>query len=85
MQDEIARLRGLLWLAHHEFNAIRARSGAPLDHYGMTTVGEEWWSEMTDAFADAIGPDSMTPWPSEEAKAAIAQIRAALSSTGEKG
>lgn len=62
------RLNGLLWFAWHEFNAIRARSGAPLDQYGMTLVDADWWSEMTDMFQEAIGPENTTPWPSPSAK-----------------
>jgi hypothetical protein len=69
------RLRGLLWFAYHEFNAIRARSGAPLTQDGMTTCAYEWWSQMTEAFAEAIGPDARTPWPSPEAKAALAALQ----------
>lgn len=68
---EIARLRGLLWHAWYEFNAIRARSGSPLSHDGMELVSCEWWSTMTDAFGDAIGENAQTPWPSREAKAAL--------------
>lgn len=65
---EEGKLKGLLWFAWHEFNAIRARSGAPLDQYGMTTVSEEYWEWMLEQFADAIGDEATTPWPSEEAK-----------------
>lgn len=70
--EENARLRGLLWYAWHEFNAISARSGAPLTHDGMTTCAEDWWSKLRDAFADAIGPDAKKPWPTAEARAALA-------------
>ena len=69
---ERERLRGLLWYAWHEFNAIRARSGAPLTHDGMTTVAEEWWDQMTEAFEAAIGEDAAKPWPSPEARVALA-------------
>lgn len=69
--NENEKFRGLLWYAWHEFNAIRSMSGAPLNHYGMTTVSQEWWDTLTEAFADAIGPDALTPWPSEEAKRAL--------------
>ena len=71
-----AELRGLLWLAHHEFNAIRARSGAPLDQYGMTTVSEIWWDQLTRAIADAVGPAAKKPWPSDEATVVTAKITA---------
>lgn len=85
VREATAELRGLLWLAYHEFNAIRARSGAPLDQYGMTTVSEEWWDQMTRAFADAVGPDAKKPWPSEEAKAVTARIAARGSKEGRDG
>jgi len=71
MEHDVKRLRGLLWFAYHEFNAIRARSGAPLDQYGMTLCAESYWDELTDTFERAIGPDARTPWPSEEAKGII--------------
>lgn len=69
--DENRRLRGLLWYAWHEFNAIRARHGAPIDSYGMRLTTLEWWDQMTEAFAEALGPDGTTPWPTPEAKEAI--------------
>lgn len=71
MGESQDNLLGLLWFAYREFNAIRARSGAPLDQYGMTLVDEQWWSDMTDMFAAAIGPENTTPWPSKEAKAIL--------------
>ena len=67
--DDLDRMRGLLWFAWHEFNAIRARDGAPTAD-GVPLVVEDWWSKMTDAFAKAIGPDAQTPWPSKEAREA---------------
>lgn len=73
---EVARLRGLLWFAWREFNAVSARSGAPLMHDGMLTCTEEWWSKMTKWFADAIGEHAQKPWPSPEAVAALAQLSA---------
>ena len=68
--SDAAYLRGLLWHAYHEFNAVRARSGAPLNHDGMITCSEEWWGRLTEAFAGAIGDEARTPWPSPEAAAA---------------
>jgi len=68
---ECERLRGLLWYAWHEFNAIRARSGVPLTHDGMPTCSEDSWNRMTEAFAEAIGPDARKPWPSAAARAAL--------------
>ena len=70
---EVVELRGLLWYAWREFNAIRARSGAPLTHDGMSTVAEEWWDQMTDAFEEAIGEDAAKPWPSPEARQALSE------------
>lgn len=67
------KLRGLLWFAWYEFNAIRARSGAPLMRDGMTTPAESWWSQMTDAFRAAIGDDAK-PWLSPSARAALKEI-----------
>lgn len=69
--EENSKLRGLLWFAWFEFNAIRARHGAPITSDGMKLVDEDWWAKMTDAFAAAIGPDATKPWPSAEAKAAL--------------
>ena len=83
VQEATAELRGLLWLACQEFNAIRARSGAPLDQYGMTTVSEIWWDQLTRAIADAVGPDARKPWPSDEAKAVTAKIIARGSKEGQ--
>ena len=68
---ENERMRGLLWYAWHEFNAIRARSGSPLSHDGLQLVAEDYWDQMTDAFAEAIGPDATTPWASPQARAAL--------------
>ena len=82
--QEIAKLRGLLWYAHHEFNAIRAREGAPRGSdfccgRGPALVSEEWWNALTEAFGDAIGKDAKTPWPSPEAKdVGVSLRRAAL-------
>lgn len=81
--QENARLRGLLWYAWHEFNAIRARDGAPrgsdtcCGRLGPALVSEEWWSTLTEAFADAIGADARTPWPSPEAKDVGETLKAA--------
>ena len=66
-EDDAAILRGLLWHAWYEFNAIRARSGAPLDQHGERLCHPEYWGQLTDAFAAAIGEDALTPWPSPEA------------------
>ena len=71
LRAEVERLRGLLWYAWSEFNAIRARSGAPLSNDGMPLVTEDWWNTMTEAFGAAIGDDAQTPWPSPEARAAL--------------
>lgn len=71
LRADVERLRGLLWYAWSEFNAIRARSGAPLSNDGMPLITEDWWSTMTEAFGAAIGDDAQTPWPSPEARAAL--------------
>lgn len=68
---ENERLKGLLWYAWSEFNAIRARHGAPIARDLMHTCDEAYWSQLTDAFAAAIGPDNTTPWPSDAARAAL--------------
>lgn len=77
LEAENLKLRGLLWYAWYEFNAIRARDGAPRVSdvfYGSlapTIVSEAWWDKMTEAFAAAIGEHATTPWPSPEARAAL--------------
>lgn len=68
-EAEVARLRGLLWFAWHEFNAVRAREGT------TNNAAEEWWSQMTDMFGEAIGTENNTPWPSPEAKAILAALK----------
>lgn len=70
---EVERLKGLLWYSWHEFNAIKARHGAPVDHYLMLTVDPEYWEQLTKAFAAAIGPEDAKPWPSTRARAALQQ------------
>jgi|GEM_PF-3108608 len=69
---EVANLKGLAWIAYHEFNAINARSGGPLDQYGMVTVTHEYWQAITDLLAKAAG--ETTPWPTDSAKAIFEQI-----------
>lgn len=73
LEAENAELRGLLWYAWSEFNAIRARSGAPLSRDGMLLCDDGYWSLLTDKFAAAIGDKDLNPWPSEDARAALAQ------------
>lgn len=70
---EVANLKGLAWIAYHEFNAINARSGGPLDQYGMVTVTHEYWQAITDLLAKAAG--ETTPWPTDNAKAIFEQIK----------
>ncbi len=65
--ERIAELEGLAWIAYHEFNAIKARSGAPLDQYQMTTVCPNYWQSITTLLAKAAG--STDPWPTPNAKA----------------
>jgi hypothetical protein len=73
---EVRRLQGLLWYAWHEFNAIRACSGAPLNHDRMRTTTEEWWDQMTEAFRAALPEGDRKPWPSAAASEAIPSERA---------
>lgn len=47
----------LCWLAYREFNAIRARSGAP------DGVSHVYWYNLTEAFAEVRGRSNLTPWP----------------------
>lgn len=67
-------LAGLLWYAYHEFNAIRARSGAPLDQHGMTLCAPDYWDRLTEAFKSALRPDEVAPWPSDRARQALEQV-----------
>ncbi len=71
LEKEVEKLRGLLWYAWNEFNTIRARDGAPYSSQycsGPAMVDETFWSNMTEAFAEAIGTDACKPWPSSEAQ-----------------
>lgn len=74
--ERAERARGLLWFAWYEFNAIRARHGAPITSDGMHTCDPDWWCKMTEMFGAAIGEDAQKPWASPEAKAALALLRA---------
>jgi len=70
-QQEIERLRGLLWYGWHEMNAIRARSGVPLGFDGRPLgIVEDYWSDVVEAMQDALGEDAQ-PWPSPAARAAL--------------
>ena len=73
--EEVEFLQGLLWMAWSEFNAIRARSGAPIGQDGMQLVAEDWWNTMTEAFAAAIGEENLKPWPSKAASIVIAALQ----------
>jgi hypothetical protein len=74
-QNERSRLRGLLWIAWHEMNAIRARSGVPLNFDGMPQgISEEYWSNIVDAMQMELGEDAR-PWPSDDAKAVFERMR----------
>lgn len=71
-EKELAEARqnldaGREWMraAWHEFNAIRARDGAP------EGVGQEWWSEITDGLGSLIGDDTV-PWMTDAAKTLVA-------------
>lgn len=67
--DEIERLRGLLWHAWYEFNAIRAKDGAP------EGVSEDYWDKLTNALNETLGEDAK-PWASASAKKVWEQIEA---------
>lgn len=70
-RDTLRQLRGLLWYGWHEMNAIRARSGVPLDFDGRQQgIAEGYWSDVVDAMQSALGNDAQ-PWPSTDAKAII--------------
>ena len=68
-KDRIEELEGLLWCAWREMNAIRARSGVPLDFDGRKQgISEEYWSDLVDKMANALGGDP-PPWATPQAKA----------------
>lgn len=62
---------GREWMrrAWHEFNAIRARDGAP------DGVSHEWWDEMTEAMREMLGDDAL-PWMTKAARLLVAPIEA---------
>ena len=57
----VEKVLGLLWYAWSEFNAIRARDGAP------EGVDAKYWDELTEHMAAQLGDDAQ-PWPSAAAK-----------------
>lgn len=72
------RLEALLWAAWVEFNAIRARDGAPqhIDwHQGRPLqtdgVSPEYFGALEDAMRKELGDDAQ-PWPSEAMKPYLA-------------
>lgn len=71
LEAERKRLRGLLWYGWSEMNAIRARSGVPLDFDGTTQcIAESYWGTLVEAMSSELG-DETTPWPSDAAKSAV--------------
>lgn len=71
LRAQVAKLRGLLWYGWHEMNAIRARSGVPLDERGSKqSISEEYWDAVVEAMNEALGDDAK-PWPSDDANAAL--------------
>ncbi len=64
--DEIGLYRGLLWFAWSEFNAIRARDGAP------DGVSHDYWDQVTEAMLNALGDDAK-PWASDDAKRTLTE------------
>lgn len=70
-EAENQKLRGLLWYAWSEMNAIRAETGVPCSYDGHRKgISEDYWSDLVDAMADALG-DEAKPWPSDAARAAL--------------
>ena len=70
-RTETEKLRGLLWYAWSEMNAIRAESGVPRGYDGHPkAINEDYWSGLVDAMQAALGKDAQ-PWPSEAAKQAF--------------
>lgn len=61
---------GREWMrcAWKEFNAIRARRGAP------PGIAHEWWSELTDGLGALLGNDTV-PWMTGAAKQLVAPFR----------
>lgn len=52
----------VLWAAWRELNAIRARSGVPLDFDGRPqSISEDYFSKLVDDLHDALG-DKAQPW-----------------------
>ena len=81
LRTETEKLRGLLWYAWSEMNAIRAESGVPRGYDGHPkAINEDYWSGLVDAMQAALGKDAQ-PWPSEAAKQAFSF----LPQTGEGG
>jgi transcriptional regulator with XRE-family HTH domain len=56
--------RELLRVAWREFNAIRARDGAPVG------ICHDYWNELTEALRGLIGDDA-TPWMTRAARALV--------------
>lgn len=60
--SEEEKMRGLLWYAYHELNAIRARDGAP------EGVSHAYFDKLVETLKDTLGESESMPWPSEPAK-----------------
>ncbi len=56
--------RELMRVAWREFNAIRARDGAPAG------ICHDYWSEMTEELRELLGDDA-TPWMTRAARALV--------------
>lgn len=69
---ERERDAGREWMrvAWHEFNAIRARDGAP------EGVSHEWWEEITEALGDMLGEDRV-PWRTKAAETLLRPYKTA--------
>ena len=68
------QLKSLVWVAWYEMNAIRARSGVPLDFDGdKQSISEDYWLGIVDLMSEVLGEDA-TPWPPEYAGCIFDQI-----------
>lgn len=67
LADYVEGLELAAWHGWYEMNAIRARSGVPLDFDGrQQAICEQGWSDVVDQMKKALG-DLAKPWPPEHA------------------
>lgn len=68
LEAALSEARALLWIGWSEMNAIRARSGVPLDFDGRPQgISEEYWNEAVEKMSVFLGDDAQ-PWPPKEPK-----------------